>query len=325
MPGELRRELKPRRGPAFGDGPFSVPISTLDWLVSRESPAARFVALRDLLVKNEKDIDLRKARLGVPRDPFLRDALPMLRASLASGAPRPEPGAAADAGTLLAAMLCEMGAEAALPEMRHAIDVLLARWERVFVEIERGEEPPVGPAFLSACRTLCQLGHEADPRLVHAAEHVARRVAASAERDADVSPALAFLAAVPVRSRSGALQNGIDFAIERVASRELPPEGPGGWDTAREKLGFPGDARVDLLSSLSALTDAAAAQTPRIDAALARLVQRADHRGRWKLDRPLPLRLSIPFEREGELSRWVTLKALRAVSHFKGLALGGSA
>lgn len=324
MPIELRRELKPRPGPVLGSGPFALPISTLDWLVSRESPAARFVCLRDLLERPDKDIDLRKARQGVPRDPFLRDALPMLRQALGPGVSRLGADAPADSGTVLAAMFAEMGADTSLPEIKHAVDVFLARWEIVFVAIERGEEPSAGPAFLSSCRTLCRLGLGTDPRIVHAAENVAGRVVASSQPEADVSPALAFLTALPQSVRSGRIQRGIDFAVERVLALELPPAGTGPWDPARERFGFPGDARVDLLSSLAALADAAVPESPVITEALTRLARRADHRGRWKLDRPLPVRLSLPFEREGELSRWVSLRALRVLSRFRGLALGGT-
>ncbi|HEX7615726.1 MAG TPA: hypothetical protein VF554_10660, partial [Thermoanaerobaculia bacterium] len=51
--------LRPRSAvKPLPDGPFPVPLSTIDWLVSRESPAARFVALRDLLGRPAKDPDL---------------------------------------------------------------------------------------------------------------------------------------------------------------------------------------------------------------------------------------------------------------------------
>jgi len=44
-----------RRAPRpLPPGPLHVPISTIDWLVSRESPAARYVALRDLLAARRR-------------------------------------------------------------------------------------------------------------------------------------------------------------------------------------------------------------------------------------------------------------------------------
>ncbi|MCM3876029.1 MAG: hypothetical protein NEA02_06365, partial [Thermoanaerobaculia bacterium] len=136
--------VPPRRGAVkpLPDGPFPVPLSTIDWLVSRESPAARFVALRDLLGRPAKDPDLRKAKQGFSREPFVREILALLRARL-----EPGPGAGVaglerryDGGVWLALFLTETGGDGALPLLHHAGDVLLARWEKVLVAIDRREE-----------------------------------------------------------------------------------------------------------------------------------------------------------------------------------------
>src|SRR5258708_2424626 len=73
-----RRAVRP-----LPEGPFAVPLSTIDWLVSRESPAARYVALRDLLGRPPKDPDLKRAKQGFGREPFVRESLALLRAKLA--------------------------------------------------------------------------------------------------------------------------------------------------------------------------------------------------------------------------------------------------
>src|SRR5215468_8241285 len=69
--------------PALREGPFRVPISTVDWLVGKESLPARYVALRDLLARPAKDLELRKARQALRGDQYLRDALSQLRSRLA--------------------------------------------------------------------------------------------------------------------------------------------------------------------------------------------------------------------------------------------------
>lgn len=317
MPAAVRREIRPRPERGLPSGAFPLPLSTLDWLLSRESPAARYVALRDLLHRPAKDIERRKARQVLVRDTFLRDSLPHLRAMLPTGAPS-DVGEAVDPGTSFALLLLETGCDAEVPELRHAVDVLLARWERVFVEIERGETPAVGGGFVAACRALALLGYADDPRLLGAAELVARRRVGSENAAESVAGDLLVLASVPEASRPPVVRSAISFCVERAKSTELRASAA----EARAGIGV-GDA-PDFLELLKALAAAGAPRSEEVDAALARLASRADHRARWKLERPVGVRLPVPLEREGELSRWVTLRALGVMQHFLGLTITGA-
>ena len=318
MPAEVRRELKPRPSRELPAGAYPLPLSTLDWLLSRENPAARYVAFRDLLHRPPKDIERRKARQVLARDAFLRDALPHLRGMLPTGGAS-DVAAPVDAGTSFVLLLLETGCDAELPELKHAADLLLARWERVFVEIERGETPAVGAGFVAACRALLALGYGDDPRLLGAADLLGRRRVSSERSDESVAGDLLVLAAVAPDRRSATVTGAIAFCVERARATELAALAA---DGARTGIGV-GDA-PDLLELLRAL---AAAETPRsgeVDAALGRLVARADHRARWKLERPVGIRLPVPLEREGDLSRWVTLRALSVMQHFLGLTITGT-
>ena len=87
------------RRASSGRAAFQVPISTIDWLVSRESPAARFVALRDLLGRPAKDPDVKRARQAVPRDPWTRDALAALRQRTFPGVDAPTSRAGTTGGS----------------------------------------------------------------------------------------------------------------------------------------------------------------------------------------------------------------------------------
>ena len=318
MPAAVRRELKPRPPKALPAGAFAVPLSTLDWLLSRESSAARYVALRDLLHRPPKDIERRKARQVLARDTFLRDALPHLRGMLPVGAPSDVAGAV-DPGTAFVLLLLEVGCDAEMPELKHAADLLLARWQMVFVEIERGESPAVGGGFVAACRALFQLGFGDDPRLLGAAEHVARRRVATENAGESVAGDLLLLASVAEEKRSAAVQGAISFCVERAKSVELPGATE---ESARTGIGV-GDPS-DLLELLRALAAADAPRSAPVRDALARLAARADHRARWKLERPIGVRLPVPLEREGDLSRWVTLRALAVMQHFLGLTISGA-
>ncbi len=318
MPATVRRELKPRPSRILPAGAFPVPLSTLDWLLSRETPAARYVALRDLLHRPAKDIERRKARQVLVRDTFLRDVLAHLRGTLPTGAPS-DFAAAVDPGTSFVLLLLEVGCDADVPELKHAADLLLARWERVFVEIERGEVPAVGSGFVAACRALFLLGYEDDPRLLGAADFLARRRVTSENAAESVAGDLLVFACVGEEKASPAVQNAISYCIERAKSVEIPAVTE---ESARTGIGV-GDPS-DLLELLRALAAVGAPRSTEVDAALSRLVARADHRARWKLERPIGVRLPVPLEREGELSRWVTLRALGVMQHFLGLTITGA-
>jgi hypothetical protein len=91
--------------------------------------------------------------------------------------------------------------------------------------------------------------------------------------------------------------------------------------------GFPCGDETDLVEMLFALALVLPAESqcePVLCRALAHLAARADHRARWTLERPRPERLPIALERTGELSRWVTLRALAVLQHFHGLEVPGA-
>ncbi|MEO8584569.1 MAG: hypothetical protein ABI584_00260, partial [Acidobacteriota bacterium] len=86
--------------------------------------------------------------------------------------------------------------------------------------------------------------------------------------------------------------------------------------------GFPCGDETDLAEMLFALASVLPPESrsePVLARSLAHLAARADHRARWKLERPPPARLPVVLERTGELSRWVTLRALSVFQHFRGL------
>lgn len=299
-------------------GPFPVPVSTIDWLVSRESPAARYVTLRDILARSPKDIELRKARLALPQDPFVRDLLPILKKKLS---PPISPTALErryDGGFWLAWFLVSVGGDVGMGELRRAGDVLFTRFERAFVELERGDKlPPKSSFFWLACRTLARMGHGNDPRVRRAARGLAGHVLAARETGSELcASALSFFAALGHDVPDEALRHAAEFAAARVLSAPAP--------TSRSApLGFP-DVDGDLLETLDSLATLGVPRRPEVEPLLALVATKADHRARWKLERSLTGGEPIPvsLERVGELSRWVTIRALRVMQHFLGLTIG---
>jgi len=307
------------------DGPFAVPLSTIDWLVSRESPAARYVALRDLLGRPAKDPDLRKAKQGFPREPFVREVLALLRTKLAPGAGPAALERRYDGGVWLALFLTEVGADGTLLPLRHAGDVLLARWERTLVAIERHADTDLDAAlFRAALRVLSRIGWERDARVREGADTLASRALGGRGR---TEKDLLLFASLPEGARSERVSRAISFLSARLLEAELPAALARGAPEELLMPGFPCGDETDLVEMLFALALVLPAESryePVLSRALARLAARADHRARWTLERPRPERLPVALERTGELSRWVTLRALSVLQHFCGLEVPGA-
>jgi hypothetical protein len=314
-PAALRRKPRRRVRP-LSDGPFAVPVSTLDWLLSRENLAARFVTLRDLLGRTTKDPELKKAVRELPRDPYVRDLLPLLAKRLAPGGRTEELERRYDGGLWQTLFLTELGGGAALPEIRRAGPVLLAHWERSFREIQRGESlsADLGP-FSFACRTLARIGFAEDPRVVMAADFLARRRMTADRHALPASKDLLLFSSIPEAGRTPIVKEAIIFTVERAVGDELaslPSDGS-------RPIVFPAFDQSDPLEVLEALAAVGAGKRPGVTAALAGIASRSDHRARWKLDRQPAFPMLLDLETPGELSRWVTLRALRVLQHFQGL------
>ncbi|MEO6327184.1 MAG: hypothetical protein ABIQ65_21365, partial [Thermoanaerobaculia bacterium] len=227
-PAAPARAHVPKSAPPLPAGPFQVPISTIDWLVSRENPAARYVALRDLMDRPPKDIELRKAKQALPRDLFVRDTLAVLKQRLSPGQTAADLAKMYDGGLWLSLVLLKAGCDRTFPELQRAADVLFSRWERAFRAIERSDSSAFDlGVFSTVCRTLALLGYAEDPRVLGGAEHIARRRIGGGALPAGSLAArdLSLFAAIPPAQRSDVVTRAITFALERTLGTELdaPP------------------------------------------------------------------------------------------------------
>ncbi|MBL8111749.1 MAG: hypothetical protein JNK60_02610 [Acidobacteria bacterium] len=301
-----------RRPSILPEGPFAVPISTMDWLVSRESPAVRFVTLRDLLQRPPKDIELRKARQGLSADPYLRDALPLLRRALQQGPLDTRYGG----GLWQTLFLLDLGCDASQPELARAGDALLAWWQLTFVEIERNQDSRIDLGLFSqSLRALVRLGYGEDPRVLAGAELVARRRIASSAAALDPAPLvkdLLLFSEIPKPLWRPPMHQATEFAVARLLAKGVVLE---------TRLNFPNADETDLLEALWALSRCGVPRKPEVEPLLGKLASRADHRGRFRLDVPQAAKLPLPLERDGELSRWVTVRGLCVMQHFAGLTV----
>jgi hypothetical protein len=126
------------------------------------------------------------------------------------------------------------------------------------------------------------------------------------------------LARVPAHRRSPLVRRALDAAAEFLLSRDPAlADYPAGWGGRVSgswfKLGFPSGYVADVLQVLEALAELGRAQDERLRHALDWLVAKADADGRWRNQYAYSRKAWVDIERQGEPSRWVTLRACRVL------------
>jgi hypothetical protein len=128
--------------------------------------------------------------------------------------------------------------------------------------------------------------------------------------------ALKALIAVPEARRSpiisSALARGADFLLRHNLARADYPYTQRVSSTWF-KLGFPLSYWSDVLETLSVLVALGHGADPRLDEAWQWLRSKQDSQGRWKLENTLNGKMWIDIEERGRPSKWITLRAMRAM------------
>ncbi|MET0800369.1 MAG: hypothetical protein ABWZ53_04280 [Actinomycetota bacterium] len=89
-------------------------------------------------------------------------------------------------------------------------------------------------------------------------------------------------------------------------------------DPTFTQLSFPNSFHYDVLRGLDYLRAAGVEPDERVGEAIDLIESKRDTDGRWSLENPLPDQLEIEMdEREGEPSRWNTMRALRVLRWFE--------
>jgi hypothetical protein len=91
-----------------------------------------------------------------------------------------------------------------------------------------------------------------------------------------------------------------------------------GWGNTRPngswfKLGFPSGYVADVLQNLEVLCELGFAGDLRLKPALDWVLSRQDRQGRWRNEYAYNGKTWIDFEKQGQPSRWVTLRACHVI------------
>lgn len=133
-----------------------------------------------------------------------------------------------------------------------------------------------------------------------------------------VVKALKALAEIPADKRSKDLKNTIEKGAEYMLkhhiyrkSHDLSQNSKPGW----LHFGFPLMYQTDALEILDVLTKLRY-RDDRMQEAVDLVVSKQDEHGRWKLENTFNGKFHVDIEQKGEPSKWITLRALRAIKRF---------
>ncbi len=316
------------------------------WLLEPGDPAVRAAALARLLGRDRDDHELRDARTGAMRvDPIAG----ILAAQDEAGWwVKPGPGYAPKySGTVWNLMfLDQLGADPDDDRVQRACRYVLT-WCATAIggfgatgsHLERRPPPSAAIHCLNGnlTRALIHFGHLDDPVVRDATDWAARTIlgdgvdrwyasgtsgpgfACGANENRPcawgaIKQVLA-LAAIPADRRTDrearALAAGREFLLSRDPAVADYPMGFGNTKPSGSwfKLGFPSGYVADVLQNLEALAEVGCAADTRLDHAVEWLVGLADEQGRWQNRYAHAGKTTVPIERQGAPSKWVTLRA----------------
>lgn len=320
-----------------------------DWLLEKENPSVRYFTLKDILDRPEDDGEVQAAKgelmqrgivpgmLQRQREPEYLQAYPRFYTYKYKGL----------VWSLIA--LAELGATAT-PQIKEQCEYLLENSQErqdggfsqnTAVRTGGGRITEVIPCLTgNMVWSLIHFAYLHDPRLQKATGWMTRfmRFNDGVAEDPQVPPydryemcwgdhtchmgvvkALKGLSAIPMEERtkeiSGTIQKAVEFLLIHhiyKRSHNLKQKSKPGW----HKFGFPLMYQTDVLEILDILTGLGIADS-RMDDAMGIVLAKQDDMGRWKAENTYNSdRLLIPMDREGEPSKWITLRAMRVLKRY---------
>jgi hypothetical protein len=320
----------------------------LAWLLEPADPAVRHQALRQLLDCPADDPDVAESRAAaMVSDPIAS----ILVAQDPEGYwEKPGPGYATKyRGTVWQLIfLDQLGADPEDERVRRACEYVLAHTQAESGGFGASGVSGVGPPPPSRVihcltgnllRALIGFGWLEDPRVSRAVEWQARAITGEGAprwyASGTCGPgfacganerlpcawgavkALGGLARVPVGRRSLEVTRAIETGVDFLRSRNpAMADYPAGWGNTRPssswfKLGFPSGYVTDVLQNLEVLAELGYARDRCLENAVEWLLAKQDARGRWKNERAYNGKTWVDIERQGQPSKWVTLRACR--------------
>ncbi len=327
----------------MGDWRRALRSDPTPWLLERDTPAVRHLALRALLDEPVDAPAVRRARAAAMRVPPIA---PILEHQHDAGF-WDKPGAGYGrkyTGTVWSIIfLNQMGADGRDPRIVRACEYVFDHTQTdnggFGISGALSERPPP-PSAVYHClngnllRAMIDFGWLDDPRVGRAIEWQARSITGEgfdgfyrsgttsagfgcAVNGANPCPwgaikALRALAVIPTRRRAPHVRRAVEVGVGFLLSRDPAiADYPTGTSVSSSwfKLGFPSGYVADVLQNLEVLSELGRARDPRLEPATEWLLSQQDACGRWSNRYPYSGKLWSEVDRPGAPSKWVTLRA----------------
>jgi hypothetical protein len=289
-------------------------------LLEQENPSARYLTLRYLLDSGEKDSLVAEARAAIAGWPPVREILAAMDAVNFWGqADRPFYGGAVGTHATLH-LLAELGLPRS-PQIEAACENLFECGQHASSGFTCDGTP--GQIMLcytgNATRTLVHFGYLGDPRLERTFDYLVARSASPGglacpcadgeECRWGIAKVLAAFAALPTAKRTPERLRAARVFSDAVLDHEFDLKGR---DKRWRDFGFPLDYQSDLVELCDALARLDYGTDPRFQRLLKVVLKARTRDGRW-IKRYGTRALQV--EEHGQPSKWITIRALRAIKH----------
>jgi len=324
--------------------------TTIDWLLEKDNPSVRYLALRDLLKLPEADPELRAARKTAHKKGPIAAILAEMDETGYWAAPGPGYNPKYRSTVWSVIMLAQLGASVAEDKRIARACAYLLDHALTSGGHFTSSGAPSGTADClqgNLCWALVEMGCD-DPRLETAFEWMARSVtgegvASVGDRKAmvryyagkcgptfacgsnnklpcawgAVKVMLAF-SRWPVKRRTPVIKRAIKHGVGFLFSTDPAiADYPAGYSDKPSsnwwKFGFPVFYVTDLLQNVEALVGLGYGDDPRLANALAIIREKQDSKGRWFLEYDYRGKTWVDFGPKKQPNKWVTLRALRVL------------
>ncbi len=323
---------------------------SLAWLLEKDDPGVRYLALRDLMNLPPDARELRAARKAAHQHGPIAAVLAGMEAEGYWARPGPGYNPKYRSTVWSIVLLAQLGASVEEDKrLMRACAYLLDHNLAAGGQFSTSTAPSGTVDCLQGnlCWALLELGY-GDPRLATAFDWMARTVtgegiAPITDRTATVryyaykcgpgfacgvnnkrpcawgaiKVMLAF-SQVPAKQRTPLMKRAIKQGVEFLFSVDPATAAYPTWNDARPnrswwKFGFPVFYVTDLLQNIEVLANLGYGRDPRLADAVAIVRDKQDDRGRWPLEYDYAGKTWVDFGSRKQPNKWVTLRALRTL------------